>query len=372
MKQLAILNKIAADTMNSSIRPKALSKSKPRSLATASKTRIIAGLALCVVLCIISLCASVAWGARSVSFDFVLAHFGLLGSTQDFADAQTFSNIIDARIPRTFFGFLAGASLGVAGALMQAITRNPIADPSILGVNTGASLFVVIGIAYFHIQSGMSYLLLAFVGASITALAVYGLASIGQGGASPMKLALAGAAASTALQALVNAIMLPNSQVMDQFRFWQVGSTGGASWEDIHTLLTCLLIGLALAFWLAQGLNTLALGDEMAASLGLKVQRCRALAALAAILLCASCTALAGPIAFVGLMVPHAMRIIFGPNMKLLLPFSALSGASLLLIADVIGRLSGGPSELEVGIVTALMGAPVFIAIVRKLRLRSL
>ena len=171
-------------------------------------------------------------------------------------------HIVLARVPRTVFGVLAGAALGMSGLLMQSITRNPIADPSILGVNTGASLFVVCGIAFFHIQSGNQYIWLAFAGAALTAVLVYGLASVGTGGATPIRLALAGAAASTALQSLVNTVMLPNTQVMDQFRFWQVGSISGASWEDIKLMSPYLAVGFVLAFFLVPSLNTLALGDD--------------------------------------------------------------------------------------------------------------
>lgn len=160
-----------------------------------------------------------------------------------------------ARVPRTVFGILAGAALAVSGALMQAVTRNPIADPSILGVNTGASLFVVCGIAFLHISTGLEYIWLAFAGAALTAILVYGLASIGNGGATPLKLALAGAAASTALQSLVNTVMLPSSQVMDQFRFWQTGSIGGAGWGEIRLLLPFFLIGFAASIFLAPSLN---------------------------------------------------------------------------------------------------------------------
>lgn len=182
----------------------------------------------CLALCVL---ASIACGAKSVGFPVVIQ--SILGIGE-----KTFeTSVVMARVPRTVFGILAGAALAVSGALMQAVTRNPIADPSILGVNTGASLFVVCGIAFLHISTGLEYIWLAFAGAALTAILVYGLASIGNGGATPLKLALAGAAASTALQSLVNTVMLPSSQVMDQFRFWQTGSIGGAGWGEIRLLL---------------------------------------------------------------------------------------------------------------------------------------
>ena len=267
-------------------------------------------------------------------------------------------HIVLARVPRTVFGVLAGAALGMSGLLMQSITRNPIADPSILGVNTGASLFVVCGIAFFHIQSGNQYIWLAFAGAALTAVLVYGLASVGTGGATPIRL--------------VNTVMLPNTQVMDQFRFWQVGSISGASWEDIKLMSPYLAVGFVLAFFLVPSLNTLALGDDVATGLGVNVTVVRGLAALSGVLLCAAVTALAGPISFIGLMVPHLIRALVGPDLKKIMPLSAVCGACVLLISDVLGRIWGSPGELESGIVTALIGGPVFIFIIRKVRVRSL
>ncbi|BDF05269.1 FecCD family ABC transporter permease [[Clostridium] hylemonae] len=318
----------------------------------------------CIFFLLLCILASITCGARSVGFENIAG--ALSGS-----DAHE-AHVIAARIPRTVFGVLAGAALAVSGALMQAVTRNPIADPSILGVNTGASLFVVCGIAFFHINTGSQYIWLAFTGASATAVFVYGLASFGYGGATPLKLALAGAAAGTALQSLVNTVMLPRTQVMDQFRFWQTGSISGASWSDIRLILPYLAAGFILSLLLAPSLNTLALGDDTAAGLGLHVTRTRALAALAGVLLCAASTALAGPIGFIGLMIPHLMRLLLGPDMRKILPLSAVGGSCLLLLADVAGRILGRPGELESGIVTALAGAPVFILIIRKVKVRSL
>ena len=308
---------------------------------------------------------SITLGAKAISLEEVFASFS--------KEQSTFTAlVIQERIPRTLFGILAGAALAVSGCIMQTITRNPIADPSILGVNTGASLAVVIGIAFFSISSATEYIWLAFFGALITAIIVYGLASTGYGGATPMKLALAGAAMSTALASLVNTIMLPNAQVMDSFRFWQAGSIAGANWDTIQVILPYLIIGFVICFWMTHRLNVLALGDEMASGLGINTKRTRYLSAFAAVLLCSAITALAGPIGFIGLMVPHFVRMKVSSDMKVLLPLSAITGSSLLLCSDVVGRLLIRPAELEVGIVTAMIGAPVFIWIVRKAKVRSL
>lgn len=316
---------------------------------------------LCLLFCSL---VSIIYGAKSLDFANIMEGFS---KTDNFI-----SSVIAARIPRTIFGILAGAALAISGALMQAVTRNPIADPSILGVNTGASLFVVCGIAFFHINTGIQYIWLAFAGAAITAIFVYGLSALGHGGATPMKLALSGAAAATALQSLVNTIMLPNTQVMDQFRFWQAGSISGVTWSHIRLIFPYLLIGFIISLFLAPSLNTLALGDDTATGLGLNVTKIRAIATFAGVLLCAAVTALAGPIGFIGLMVPHLVRLLAGPDMRKLLPLSAIGGSCLLLLADVAGRLLGRPGELESGIVTAIVGAPVFIFIIRKVKVRSL
>ncbi len=331
-----------------------------------SKNRIFAGLIIEVAFVVLSLFLSISYGSKNIPMTDIAGYFN--GSlSDDFLRA-----VIAARIPRTVFGLLAGAALGVSGALMQSITRNPIADPSILGVNTGAALFVVIGIAFLNVTSGIKLIGLSFTGALLTALFVYGIASVGYGGANSLKLALAGAAVSTALGALVNTIMLPDSQVMKQFRFWQVGSISGATWEDIRLIAPFLVIGLICAVICASPLNAMALGDEMAVSLGVKVSMVRLFAALAGVLLCACVTALAGPIGFVGLMLPHVFRQLFSGDLRVVIPMSAIGGAGLLTFSDVLGRVLGRPGELEVGIITAIVGAPVFIWIVCRTKTKSI
>lgn len=316
-------------------------------------------LALCVL-------ASLAFGARFVSFNEVL-------NTLIHSRMTTINEIVvHERIPRTVFGIIAGGALGVSGALMQSITRNPIADPSILGVNTGATLFVVGGIAFLGINSPEEYIFLALIGAAITAVFVYGIGSMGPGGATPIKLALAGAAISAALSSLVSAIIMPREQVMNAVRFWQVGSISGATWEGIVTVLPFLIIGLLLGLIVTPALDALAMGDDIATGLGVRVGTVRLIGAMSGVLLCGAITALAGPIGFVGLMVPHTMRLICGPNLRWIVPMSALGGAILLTLSDVLGRLIGSPGELEVGIVTAFIGAPILIMIAIRAKGRTL
>lgn len=321
------------------------------------------GSALSIALCIL---ASLAFGARYVTFHEVM-------NALFHGDNTSFhALIVRERIPRTIFSIMAGASLGVSGALMQAITRNPIADPSILGVNTGASLFVVSGIAFFNINTAGQYIWFALAGAAITAVFVYGIGSLGYGGATPIKLALAGAATSAALSSLVSAIMLPRTEVMNAFRFWQVGSVSGANWEGIVTVSPFLVAGIVIGIFATPALNALALGDDVATGLGVRTGLIRIIGSFAGVLLCGATTALAGPIGFVGLMIPHTMRLICGPNMRYIVPMSAVGGAILLTISDIIGRLIGNPGELEAGIITAFFGAPILIIIAMRAKVRSI
>lgn len=310
--------------------------------------------------------ASLAFGSRNVAIGEVIRAL-LHPDMKDF-DAL----VVRERIPRTVFGMIAGASLGVSGALMQAITRNPVADPSVLGVNTGASLFVVGGIAFFHINTANEYIWFALAGATLTTIFVYRIGSMGSGGATPIKLALAGAATSAALSSLVSAIVLPRTEAMNSFRFWQVGSVGGATWQGILMVIPFLIVGLFIGILSTPALNALALGDDVATGLGVRTGVIRIVAAFAGVLLCGATTAIAGPIGFVGLMIPHIMRMLFGPDLRFIVPMSAVGGAILLTFSDIVGRLIVNQGELEAGIVTAFLGAPILILIAMRVKVRSL
>ncbi|UQZ34106.1 iron ABC transporter [Paenibacillus sp. PK3_47] len=323
-------------------------------------------LVVCFVMLVLSVVASLVFGSRVVRWNELLD--GLFHPDVDSYGA----NVVRKRISRTVFSLFCGSALGVSGALMQAVTRNPIADPSILGVNTGASLFVVCGIAFLHISTANQYIWLALAGAAVTAVFVFGIGSMGRGGATPIKLVLAGAATTAALSSLVTAIMIPRSYVMDQFRFWQVGSVGSATWSGISTFIPFLIVGILIGLLAAPALNALALGDDVATGLGVKTGTLRLIAAIAGILLCGAATALAGPIGFVGLLATHAIRLILGPDLRFLIPMSAVSGAVILTLSDVIGRLAGSPGELEVGVVTAFIGAPILIILAMRSKVRSL
>lgn len=330
-----------------------------------SATRMWLALTVSTAVLALACIASVALGVRWVAAPDVLAAFG--GDTDSVAAAAA-----AARIPRTVLAVLIGAALALSGATMQAVTRNPLADPGILGVSGGAALAVVVGIAFFGLSSPEAYMLVAILGAAGAAVFVYGVGSLGAGGATPLKLALAGAATSAALLSLVSAVLLPRVDVIENFRFWQIGGVGGATWERIGAVAPVLAVGALTCLLLGRGMNSLALGDDVAAALGERVMRTRLLASAGAVVLCGAATAVAGPIGFVGLVIPHLCRLVVGTDHRWLLPFSVIAGAVLLVAADVVGRLVARPSELDVGIVTALVGAPFFIWIVRRQKVRAL
>lgn len=319
-----------------------------------------------LLLLIFTITISLAYGARNIQISEVitiLRHKSL----------ETMNSlVVYERVPRTLFGLLIGSALGVSGALMQSVTRNPIADPSILGVNTGASLFVVLGIVMFNMDTPIAYIVFALIGSAVTTIFVYGIGSLGAGGTTPIKLALAGAATTAALSSLISAIILPRVDVMNAYRFWQVGSISGGDWSKLWILTPVIAFGLILGLAITPALDALSLGDDVASGLGVKVQRIRLAATLSAVVLCGASTAFAGPIGFVGLMVPHVVRLLLGPNLKLIVPLSAVGGSVLLTIADVIGRLIGAPGELEAGIITAFIGAPILITIAKKTKVRAL
>ncbi len=322
---------------------------------------LAAGAGVLTVLCALS----VAFGVREVTLADLIA--GLGGGADGIAQAA-----VQARIPRTVLALLVGAALGMAGTGMQAVTRNPLADPGILGVSGGAALAVVFGIVFFGMSDPVAYMVVAIIGAAAAAVFVYAVGSLGRGGATPLKLTLAGAAISAAFASLTSAILLPRVDAMETFRFWQIGGVGGATWDRIGLVLPALAAGALICVLCARGMNSLALGDDLAAGLGENVFRTRLLAAAGAVILCGAATAVAGPIAFVGLVIPHMCRLLVGTDHRWLLPFTAISGAALLVAADVLGRIVARPEEIEVGIITAFIGAPLFIWIVRRQRVREL
>lgn len=321
---------------------------------------------LLVILLLLASLASVFWGVKNISGHKILALLFLHPTEQ-----SLLSSIVCKRIVRMAFGLLCGAALGVSGVLMQAVTRNPLADPSILGINTGASFFVVCGIAFFKISTAGQYVIVAFVGALAAAGLVFGIVALGKR-LDALTLLLAGTGVSMMFSSLVTIVILVKQEAMDQFRFWQVGSLGSASVLGIKAFVPVFLLSLILAVACAPGLDALMLGNEVAQSLGVNAVLISLTACLAGIALCATATALAGPIAFIGLLATHFTRLLFGSEVKKVLPLSALVGALFLTTADVIGRSVSNTAEISVGIITALVGAPVLIFLARRMKVRAL
>jgi iron complex transport system permease protein len=345
----------------------ARSGAAPRSRGGSVRTRRLVVLLVLVAFVAVAALASIAVGTRSLAPGEVWRAL--------FDDDPTNEAAVivqQLRVPRTVLGLIVGAALGMSGALMQGHTRNPLGDPGLLGVTAGASLAVVCAIAFFDVGSVSGYVWFAFAGALAGTVLVYAIGSAGRGGATPITLALAGAALSALLYAMVRAIVVSDTQTLDSFRFWQVGALAGRGADVAWQVAPFIAVGAVLALANAPALNLLGLGEDVARGLGQRIWLARAVGLAAITLLCGAATAACGPIAFVGLVVPHVVRALTGPDHRWLVPCSALLGAALLLSADVLGRVVARPGELQVGIVLALIGAPFFIALVRRRKTMAL
>jgi iron complex transport system permease protein len=316
---------------------------------------LLGATALLLLVCVLSL----AVGAKQLSAGEVLS--GLQNPA-----SSAYTVVHEMRLPRTLLGLLAGAALGLAGGLMQALTRNPLADPGVLGINAGAAAAVVTAISLFGVTGYTGYIGFAFLGAAAVSVGVY---AVGGGrGATPARLALAGTALNAALVSYVNAVQLLDTASLDRMRFWTVGSLARAQDEINAKALPFILTGVLMAILLARPLNALALGEDAARALGSRPELTRAAVIVAVTLLCGAATAACGPIVFVGLMVPHMVRSLTGPDLRWMLPYCALLAPVLMLGADVLGRVLGRPAELQVGIVTVVLGGPFFLYFVRRRR----
>jgi iron-siderophore transport system permease protein len=311
-----------------------------------------------VLLAVVGL--SIGVGAKPLSLGGVW--HGLLDS-----GSPDYTVVHRMRLPRTLLGLLAAVALGLAGGVMQALTRNPLADPGLMGINAGASAAVATSIALFGVSGFTGYVGFALFGAAAVAVLLY---VVGGGrGATPARLALAGAALNAMLFSYVSAVMLLDTASLDEMRFWTVGSLAGAETSTVFRTLPFVALGVLLSLALARPLNALALGDDSARALGARPARTRTAAIVTLTLLSGAATAACGPIFFVGLMVPHFVRTLTGPDLRWLLPYCAVLAPVLLLGADVLGRVLGRPGELQVGIVTTMLGGPLFLYFVRRGRM---
>lgn len=313
-------------------------------------------LAGAAVLLVLAALAGLAFGTRPIA-PAVVAD-ALLAYDPENSDHIV---VVTQRLPRTLIGLAAGLALALAGALMQGITRNPLVDPGLLGVNAGASVAVLLAITMLQISSPAGYVWFAFAGATLAAALAWAIGSAGADGASPAKLALTGAAVTAGLTSVMLFILSTSSTALNTFRFWSVGSLTGRGLDTLALVMPTIALGAALAAAVAAGLNLLALGDDTARGLGHSVRSTRAVALVATVLLCGSATAVAGPLMFVGLVVPHVVRGIVGSDYRWIVGLSAPLGAALVILADVAGRLL---SEIEAGLVVAFIGVPALLMLV--------
>lgn len=324
-----------------------------------TRSRKLLVLSALLVLVLLAVLASLLFGARAVSVSSVfnsLIHF----------DSENSEHlVIESRIGRTVGGIVVGAALGLSGAGMQGLTRNPLADSGILGLNAGASLAVVIAIAFLGISTLTGTMIAAFLGAGVVMLLVYLVASVGREGATPIKLALSGAALAVGLSAVTNAILMISRSALDEFRFWQIGTLGARGLDTYLAAIPLVIIGALIVLATARVSNAVAMGEDTATALGFSLGKMRVLGSVGIVLLAGTATAVAGPIAFVGLMIPHAMRLLIGSDYRWLMPASLISGPILLLIADTLGRVIAPPGEIQVGVMCAIIGAPLFIVMMR-------
>jgi iron complex transport system permease protein len=320
-----------------------------------------------VLLAVLALVAflSVTMGSRSLGLWEVLRALVTLDDSGSITSTVT----LEMRVPRTLLGILVGAALGVAGAILQGVTRNPLADAGIMGINSGAAAFVVFAITVLGLRGVGVYIWFAFAGAIGALVLVYAIASLGREGATPVKLALAGAAVTAGLVSVTTGIVMTNVDALNELRFWQVGSLAGRYTPILTGVAPFILIGLAASMFFGRALNGLALGEDVARGLGQHITRTRAAAFAVVAVLAGAATAACGPIVFVGLVVPHLARFVCGPDYRWILPYSMVLAPLVLLLADVLGRVVVVPDELQVGVVLGVLGAPAFVAIVRYARL---
>lgn len=331
----------------------------PRPPSPTRHSRLAAGAAALAAVLVATCALSLALGTRDVGW-----HTLWLAVT-DYDATDTAQRVLrEMRVPRTLLGLVVGAALGVSGAILQGVTRNPLADPGIMGINAGAAMFVVLGVVLLDASTRAS-VWLAFLGAGAATVAVYGIASFGREGATPVKLALAGAALTAGTMAVTSGLVMTDVDALNTLRFWQVGSLSGRYLPVFWQVVWFIGAGLLVALAAGRLLNGLALGEDVARSLGQRVGLTRAVLFVTVALLCGAATAACGPIVFVGLVVPHVARMLCGPDYRWIVPYSALISPVVLLAADIAGRLLLADGELQVGVVLGVFGAPAFVALVR-------
>ncbi|MGG0787748.1 iron ABC transporter permease [Peribacillus simplex] len=318
------------------------------------------GLFITILLLLFLLCSSIVYGYTDTTWKMAIDAFTHFNGTNEHIVIQS------VRLPRALIASAIGASLAISGVLMQTLTKNPLASPDIFGVNAGAGLAVVTGVTVFGISNLQVFTWLSFIGAAIAAISIYMIGSMGRGGLTPMKLTLAGAAMTAMVASLTQGLLVSNEALLDQVLFWLAGSVSGRSLDNLIAVLPYLVVGWGLALIMSGKMNVLSMGEDVAKGLGLNIVFLKLVLGLAIILLAGGSVAVAGPIGFIGIVVPHLTRSIVGIDHRWLIPFSGLFGAVLLIAADVISRYILMPREVPVGVMTAIIGTPFFIYIARK------
>ncbi|MGO2542093.1 FecCD family ABC transporter permease [Specibacter sp. AOP5-B1-6] len=331
-------------------------------------SRLKRGWAACLVLLLFLGLASLCIGSRTIPLAETWQAITAFDPSQ-----STHLLVVELRLPRTFLALAVGAALALAGALMQALTRNPLAEPGILGINAGAAAAVAVGLSFFGVVGPQQYMWFGFAGAAVAALLVYALGRAHDAGNNPVRLVLAGAGLSVMLGSLTTIIIIAgDAQRLRNFVSWASGSLQGRGYDVLPWVLGACLIAMVMGLSTARSLDSLSLGNDLGNALGIKMRTTWLLGAGAILLLAGAATAAAGPIGFLGLAAPHIGRMVVGPNHNRLLPFSMILGALLLLAADILGRVIAAPGEIAAGVMSAVIGAPVFIALARRRKLVQL
>lgn len=320
----------------------------------------ILGLLIGIILFSVFSCISIVYGYTDTTWKMAFQAFTAFDGSSEHLIIQT------VRLPRALIGACIGASLGISGALIQALTKNPLADPKILGINSGASFAVVIAVAFFSIGSLSTFIWVAFLGAAVAGVIVFFLGALGKDGLSPMKFTLAGAAIWALFSSFTQGVLVLNEKALDEVLFWLAGSISGRKIEYLYSVLPYLAVAWIGSLLIARHINLLAMGDDVAKGLGQRTGIIKLFTGILIILLAGSSVAVAGPVGFIGIVVPHIARLIVGIDHRWLIPYSALIGGILLNVADIGARYVIMPQEVPVGVMTAIIGTPFFIYIARK------
>lgn len=312
-----------------------------------------------LLLCILFI-SSIVLGYTDTSFKTAIQAF------QQFNGSNEHIILRDVRLPRALIGTAVGSSLAITGALLQALTKNPLASPDILGINSGASFFVVLGLMLFSISSLQAFAWLAFLGAAVATIIVYFLGSMGREGLTPIKLTLAGAAIAALFSSFTHGFLVLNESALEEVLFWMAGSVQGRSLQLLIPSLPYIIAGTLIAFLISNKINVLTMGEDVAKGLGQRTGAVKLLIGTAVILLSGASVAIAGPIGFIGIVVPHIVKWLVGNDYRWILPYCGITGGIILLLADIGARYILMPQEVPVGIITAIIGTPFFIYIARK------